>query len=226
MGFFKPLTTKYRIFVAKYRCYTFTKAKIGRIALNWTIYWVNICWHLNVSLTKSSFSGNVQYMLYNVSTMLDQQEESLHSQIKRCEDIFSLVDAQSKYIQANAPLLKGILNWISSSTFIITVFIFVWFSKKVKTNAKTNQNKQKEEKPKSTQPNKSALTTKENLPKSTKKLPVPSTKKQISVTSCVEDSKKSKPLAKQNQNDPQMSNGSPFPQMLPLSKTEIEGIPR
>lgn len=70
-------------------------------------------------------------MLYNVSTMLDQQEESLHSQIKRCEDIFSLVDAQSKYIQANAPLLKGILNWISSSTFvIIIVFIFVWFDKK------------------------------------------------------------------------------------------------
>lgn len=51
--------------------------------------------------------GNVQYMILNVTFMLEQQEEHLLSQIKRCEDIFTLVNAQSEYIEANLPAFQG-----------------------------------------------------------------------------------------------------------------------
>lgn len=51
--------------------------------------------------------GTVQYMILNVSHMLEQQEEHLISQVKRCEDIFTLVNAQSEYIEANLSAFQG-----------------------------------------------------------------------------------------------------------------------
>ena len=50
---------------------------------------------------------NSQYMIFNVASMIDQQDELLHSQIKRCEDLFTLLDGQSEHIASNLSDLNG-----------------------------------------------------------------------------------------------------------------------
>ncbi|KAH9388549.1 Spindle and kinetochore-associated protein 1, partial [Tyrophagus putrescentiae] len=52
-------------------------------------------------LELNNIIGNIQYMILNISSMIDKQEENLLSQLKRCEDIFSIVNAQSEYIETN-----------------------------------------------------------------------------------------------------------------------------
>ncbi len=46
-------------------------------------------------------------MILNISSMIDKQEENLLSQLKRCEDIFSIVNAQSEYIETNLSAFQG-----------------------------------------------------------------------------------------------------------------------